>query len=37
MEEATVDLEEHYGAFEEEFLTFFPDLKAHAEDFLKSV
>jgi acyl carrier protein phosphodiesterase len=37
MEEAASDLEEHYEAFDKEFLTFFPDLKTHAEDFLKSV
>jgi acyl carrier protein phosphodiesterase len=37
MEEAATDLEEHYESFDKEFLTFFPDLKTHAEDFLKSV
>lgn len=37
MEEAVIDLEQHYDAFKEEFFTFFPELKAHAEEFLKSV
>jgi acyl carrier protein phosphodiesterase len=35
MEEAVEDLEFHYEAFEKEFLQFFPELKAHADDFLK--
>lgn len=36
MEQAVEDLEEHYDVFEKEFLKFFPELKSHAEDFLKS-
>ena len=37
MEEAIVDLEQHYDAFKGDFFTFFPDLKAHAGNFLKSI
>lgn len=36
MELAVNDLKANYDLFEKEFLTFFPDLKAHARDFLKS-
>jgi acyl carrier protein phosphodiesterase len=35
MEEAVEDLEFHYEALEKEFLQFFPELSAHAVDFLK--
>jgi acyl carrier protein phosphodiesterase len=36
MEEAIEDLERNYEIFEKEFLQFFPELKAHADDFLNS-
>lgn len=36
MEKAAGDLDEHYEAFEKEFRMFFPDLKAHAQEFLNA-
>jgi acyl carrier protein phosphodiesterase len=36
MDQATNDLRENYEAFQNEFLTFFPELREHANDMLKS-
>lgn len=36
MDEAGDDLREHYPLFREEFMTFFPSLKAHAEEAINS-
>ncbi len=35
MNEAVLDLQEHYPSFKDEFERFFPDLTKHAADFLK--
>jgi len=34
MEQAVIDLREHYDLFFQEFMQFFPLLKSHAEDFI---
>lgn len=36
MDEATIDLREHYEAFKNEFMTFFPELETFCKEFLKA-